>query len=77
MHSQVDALNHRSLANFKDVRSCAMVTGVENGHVMFVVSDVMIDDAITSMNPLQVAVTFLLDRLFQSTAIITTLHDKG
>ena len=54
-----------------------MVTGVENGHVMFVVSDVMIDDAITSMNPLKVAVTFLLDRLFKSTAIITTLHDKG
>ena len=64
MHSQVDALNHRSLANFKDVWSCARVTRVEDGHVMFVVSDVMINDAITSMNPLEVAVAFPLDRLF-------------
>ena len=72
MHPQINARNHRSLPHLENVGGGSPVTRIEDGHVMFVVADVVIDDAVAGVNALSVAVALLLDDLFEATTIITT-----
>lgn len=74
MHAQVNPGNHRFLAHFKYVRRRALITRVEDGHVVLVVTDIMINDAIARVDALAVAIALFLNRFLEAAAIITTLN---
>ena len=70
VEAEVDALNDGPLAHLEDVRVGSLKARVEDGHVVLVVADVVIDDAIAGVDAFTIAVARFLDRFFQASAVV-------
>ena len=70
VEAEVDALNDGPLAHLEDVRVGSLVARVEDGHVVFVVADVVIDDAIGGVDAFTITVARFLNRFFQASAVV-------